>query len=97
MAAILSRPQCVKAEWHIYIGLDNGLSPIQNQAISETMRTHSYLEPWEQIKAKFEQSTTISIQENGFDNVVVCKMSAILSQPQCVNKNACHFADDTLK
>ena len=32
---------------------------------------------------KFKENTTIFKQENGFWNVI-CKMSAICSQPQCI-------------
>ena len=62
------------------IGSDNGLLPERCQAIIWT--NAGILLNWT-LGKKLNRNLNIFIQENGFENVV-WKMSAILSQPQCV-------------
>ena len=65
------------------IGSDNGLSPDQRQAIiwaNAGIVLIGHLGT--NLKWNFIQNSNIFIQENAFENVR--KMSAILSQPQCV-------------
>ena len=47
---------------------------------SEPMLTNYHVDPQEQILMNFYQNTKISTQE-----YVVCKMMAILPEPQCVD------------
>ena len=66
------------------IGSDNGLSPGRHQAITWTKAVSLLIWPlgtnFSEILIEIQN---IFVQENAFENVV-CEMSAILSQPQCV-------------
>ena len=42
------------------------------------------MDPWEQISVDYRPNHYTILTENEFENVV-CKMSTILSGPQCVN------------
>ena len=64
------------------IGSDNGLS----QAPSHYLNQCWNIVNWNlrnKLQWKFGQNSNIFIQENALENVV-CEMSSILSQPQCV-------------
>ena len=67
----------------IIIGSDNGLSPGRHQAIIWSNADYYYLTLRYTLQWNFNQNWYIFIQENAFENIV-WKMSAILSQPQCV-------------
>ena len=82
----------MEAEWCILamvicaiIGTDNGLVRVQCQAIIWTNAGLLLTEPsgikFNEIRIKMQKSF---IQGNPFENVI-CKMTAILSQPQRVN------------
>ena len=61
------------------IGSDNGLSPARRQAI---IWANAGIMLIQSIGTNFNE---IFIQENAFENIV-CKMAAILSRPQYVNR-----------
>ena len=70
------------------IGSDNGLSPGRHQAIIWTNASILLTGP---LETNYSETlieciplVRMSSEENAFENVV-CKMAAILSQPQCVN------------
>ena len=63
------------------IGSDNGLSPIRCQAIIRT--NVAILLIGNKFQWNLDNNMKIFIQENAFENGV-CKMAAILYQPQCV-------------
>ena len=66
------------------IGSDNGLLPGRHQAIIWTNAGILLTGPLEtKIQGSLNQNFYIFIQGNAFENVV-CKMVAILSQPQYV-------------
>ena len=72
------------SKWAI-IGSDNGLSPGRRQAIIWT-NNGWYIVKWaprNKLQWNLNQNSYIFIQENVFE-IVVWKMAAILSQPQCV-------------
>ena len=70
------------------IGLDNGLSPGRCQAIIWTNARILLIEPLgTNFSEIFNKNSNIFIQENAFESVA-CEMAAILSQPQCVNKDS---------
>ena len=50
------------------IALDNGLAPVQRQAIISTNEGLLTIGPWKQISVKFYKITTIFIQENALEN-----------------------------
>ena len=65
--------------------LDNGLSPGRRQSIIWTNAGILLIRPLEKknVQWNLNQNSYIFIQENAFE-IVVWKMSAILSRPQCV-------------
>ena len=63
------------------IGSDNGLLPGWRQAIISTNARILLIGP---LGTKLNQNSYIFAQENAFE-IVVWKMMAILSRPQCVN------------
>ena len=69
---------CVK---YISIGSDNGLSPVQHQAI---IWTNAGLLPIRPLGINFYQTSKLFIHENTSENVA-CKMAAILSREGWVN------------
>ena len=64
------------------IGSDNGLAPIRRQAI---IWTNATIFPMRHISIKFIWNSKVLIKKNAFE-YVVCKMAAIVSWPQWVNK-----------
>ena len=66
------------------IGSDNGLSPGRRQAIIWTNAGVSLIGHFNEISIEIH---TFFIKENTFENVV-WKMEAIVSQPQCANRNS---------
>ena len=76
------------------IGLDNGLSPVQYQAIFWPNADLLTIWPTKEqswIKIKMH---VIFIEENEFENVA-CKMVAILFRPQWVNPTCAEFLRGT--
>ena len=68
------------------IGSDKGLSPGRRQAIIWTNAGILLITPLgTNFNEFFYRNSYIFIQENAFQNVV-CKIAAILSRPQCVNR-----------
>ena len=82
----------IEAEWCIYasakhadIGSDNGLSPVQHQAIIWSNDAILSIRPlWTHFKRNFAENSKVFIQENALENVA-CEMAAILSWPQFKN------------
>ena len=66
------------------IGSDNDLSPSRRQAIIWTNARILLIRPFTNFSEILIEIHIILIQQNAFENVV-CEMSAILSQPQCIN------------
>ena len=85
----------------VSIGSDNGLSPIQHQAI---ILTNWVIVNWtlrNKLQQNFNQNTKLFILENASENIV-CEMAAISSRGRWVNtlrprQNGRRFADDTFK
>ena len=78
------------------IGPDNGLSPGRHQCWDIVIWT-----PGDKLQWNLNRNSYIFVQENAFQ-IVVWKMVAILSRPQCVNssppgQNGCIFADDIFR
>ena len=75
--------------------LSKVLSPVRHQAFTwanadQLMYCRSH--PKEQILLNWNQTTNTALQENAV-NIVVCKMSAILSRRQCVKISSCTRMD----
>ena len=69
------------------IGSDNGLSPIRRQAIIWTNVGILLIGPLgTQFNETLIEIRTFSLKKMPIYENVVCKMAAILSWPQCVNK-----------
>ena len=67
------------------MGSDNGLSSDQHQAIIWTNAEISLFGPLrKKLQWNLNRNSYIFIQEIAFENIV-CKMVAILSQPQCID------------
>ena len=66
------------------IGSVNGLSPGRRQVITWTNAGILLMGPLGTLQWHFNRNCNIFIQENAFESIV-CKMTAILSRPQCVN------------
>ena len=64
----LNQDTCIGISNLAIIGLDNGMLPIQCQAI--IWNNAGSLEPGKQIPVNFYQNITTLIQENEFENVV---------------------------
>ena len=68
------------------IGSDNGLLPIQHQAIIGTHVSLLFVN-WDirnKFQSNFNWNSNIFIQDNPTE-IVACKLAAILSQPQCMD------------
>ena len=84
----------VEAEWHIYVSMnyaiiasDNGLSPDRRQTIIWNSAKILSSDPLEtNFNEILATNSYIFIQENPFENFV-WNMSAISSQPQCVQRD----------
>ena len=65
--------------------------------LSELMMGYWQLDPWQQFQLHLIQNKITSVQQNEFANAI-CKMGAILPQPQCIKPNEldCMVASESL-
>ena len=87
-------PECTLTHWGrvtyirvselTIIGLDDGLSLVGAEQLSEPMLSYTQLDPKEQNSVKYYSKFEYFHSRNVFENVV-WKMAAILYRPQCVN------------